>query len=285
MKSRNLNVCIVLFTLLLSACVPNQPTTTLTSQTLLLPDVTVATPIETPSSSAETSTSEESGPVVVKLGDLTMETYEIVLKAPDDNGGFTTTAGRSSEILENRQPLRDGFSQLSSPPTINGRELKAAEEFIDGKKVLVTAKLDDEEVLSVDCGTPSPISNLRGMWVLGEDWYVEVAHVENEAEGNVVTSNALGEIFMNGVSLNHQLDYDETFGFQPLDDKPFYFFSKDGEIGINYAGETYQLGFDSVNHYACCSAGAYNPKAYLTMVTFFASREGKRYYVEAGVFE
>ena len=155
MKSRNLNVCIVLFTLLLSACVPNQPTTTLTSQTLLLPDVTVATPIETPSSSAETSTSEESGPVVVKLGDLTMEMYELVLKAPNDNGSFTTTAGLSSKILENRRPLRDIQVQAFSPAPLDGRQLKYTRIESDGQTT-VTFMLDDEEVLTVDCGSVSP---------------------------------------------------------------------------------------------------------------------------------
>ena len=291
MKTWSLNFCVVLLALLLSACVPNQTPTTQPEQTLLLTDVPVATPIDTPPpaiapiapTSSEPSTSEEAGPVVVKLGDLTMEMYELVLKAPNDNGSFTTTAGLSSKILENRRPLRDIQVQAFSPAPLDGRQLKYTRIESDGQTT-VTFMLDDEEVLTVDCGSVSPISDVRGMWVVGEDWYGEVAHVENEAEGNVVTSNALGELFMNGVSLNDQLDYDETFGFQPLDDKPFYFFSKDGEIGINYAGKTYKLGFDSVKHYACCSAGAYNPKAYLTMVTFFAQKDNREYYVELGHF-
>jgi hypothetical protein len=120
--------------------------------------------------------------------------------------------------------------------------------------------------------------------VIGRDWYAEVAHVKLETEGNSVKVITRGEIFMNGVSLNEQYGYDETFGFQPLDDKPFFFFSKDSEIGIHYAGEAYQLGFESVSHYACCSGAAFNPKAYLTMVTFFAQGNGKDYYVEMGLF-
>lgn len=110
MKTWSLNFCVVLLALLLSACVPNQTPTTQPEQTLLLTDVPVATPIDTPPpaiapiapTSSEPSTSEEAGPVVVKLGDLTMEMYELVLKAPNDNGSFTTTAGLSSKILENR---------------------------------------------------------------------------------------------------------------------------------------------------------------------------------------
>jgi hypothetical protein len=130
----------------------------------------------------------------------------------------------------------------------------------------------------------SPVGNLRGTWVIDDDWYVEVAQTENEVEGNNIASFGMGEIIMNGTSFNKQYGYDESFGFQPLDDKPFYFFSKDGEIGISYAGEVTMLGFDSVEHYACCSAGVFNPKAYLTMVTFFASKGEKNYYVELGLF-
>lgn len=87
---------------------------------------------------------------------------------------------------------------------------------------------------------------------------------------------------MNGVSLNKQYGYDETSGFQPLDDKPFYFFAKEGDIGINYAGDSPQLRFEFVPHYACCNGATWNPKAYLTMVTFFAQGNGKEYYVELG---
>ncbi len=283
MKAKRLYFCIVLTTLLLSACIPNQTPAADPTQPLLPTDLPSTEQTSVEPTTARTTPTKTSGPEEIQLGDLTMEKYELILKPPRDDGSFDTTAGRSSEILKTRRPLRDVFSQAFSPPPLNGRQLTAAEEFTDGK-MLVTAKLGDEEVLSVDCGTPSPISNLRGMWVIGQDWYVEAARVENEADGIVVTSNALGDIFMNGVSLNEQFGYDETFGFQPLDDKPFYFFAKDGAIGINYAGETYQLSFDRVYHYACCSAGAYNPKAYLTMVTFFAQRNGKEYYVELGLF-
>lgn len=41
------------------------------------------------------------GPEVVQLGDLTMEIYERITKAPEDDGLFSTTAGPSREILKN----------------------------------------------------------------------------------------------------------------------------------------------------------------------------------------
>jgi hypothetical protein len=283
MKTKSLFVCVVLATLLLSACIPIEAPDTAPTQHLL----PTAAPIKEPTGDSPTTTyptpGEVSGPEVVRLGDLTMEVYESILKAPSDDGSFATTAGPSNEILQTRRPLRDVFSQPFSPPPLNGQHLKAVRQEIDGE-VIIKISLGDEEVLSVDCGTPSPISNLRGTWVIGEDWYVEVTHTDIEADGNNVAIYGTGEIFINGSSLNEQYGYEETFGFQPLNEKPFYFFSKNGEIGISYDSEASMLGFDSVHHYACCSAGAFNPKAYLTMVTFFAHGNGKDYYVELGLF-
>jgi hypothetical protein len=243
----------------------------------------ITLPTETDTTTTYPTPDEVSGPEVVQLGDLTMEVYELLANIPNDNGSFKTTSGPSSEILKTRRPLRDVFAQPFSPPPVNGRQLKAVQQESDGEMIVIVS-LDDEEVFSVITGDVSPVGNLRGTWVIGEDWYVEVAHTDNEADGNNVASYGTGEIYMNGVSLNEQYGYDETFGFQPLNEKPFYFFSKEGEIGINYAGEVSMLGFDSVDHYACCSAAAFNPKAYLTMVTFFASKGEKNYYVELGLF-
>ena len=283
MKTRHLFVCIVLVTLLLTACVPIQAPAPTPSQPLMPTPVPVILPTATDPSTNCPTPGAVSGPEVVQLGDLTMEIYERILKPPSDDGSFSTTAGPSSEILKTRRPLRDVFSQPFSPPPLNGRQLTAVQTESDGKAI-VTFKLDEEEVLSVSCGASGPISNLRGMWVIGNDWYAEVAHVSYETQDNDTLPIALGEIFMNGNSLNEQYGYDETFGFQPLDDKPFFFFSKDDEIGIHYAGESHQLGFDSVTHYMCCSAAMFNPKAYLTMVTFFAQKNRKDYYVELGLF-
>lgn len=277
MKTKSLFICIILATLLLSACIPGQAPGATTTQPLLPTALPITEPTDVEPTTVRPTPTYTSGPEAFYFGDLTMEIYEKSMFQPNrDDGSFNTIAGPSSEILKTRRPLRDVFSQPFSPPPLNGRQLTATRIESDGE-VSFTFKLGDEEVLSVDCGAVSPVDNLRGIWVIGEDWYAEVAHTN-------VPKSYWGEIFVNGVSLNEQFGYDETFGFQPLDDKPFYFFAKDGQIGIHYAGETYQLGFESVSHYACCSGAAWNPKAYLTMVTFFAQRNEVEYYVEMGLF-
>lgn len=283
MKTKKPYIIAVLSTILLSACVPIQALSPTTSQPPLPTVVQLTEPTNTDPTTAEPTQGEVIGPEVFQLGDLTMEVYELLAQAPTDDGSFKTTVGPSSEILITRRPLRDVMDQPFSPPPVNGRQLTAKEEFTEGKMVVIV-KLNDEEVLSVDCGEPSPMNNLRGTWVIRDDWYVEVVHTDSETNENYPTRYGIGEIFLNGVSLNEQYGYEETFGFQPLDDKPFYFFSKNGEIGIHYDGEVSMLGFDRVWHYACCSGAAFNPKAYLTMVTFFASKGETNYYIELGLF-
>ena len=275
-------MCVFLTTLLLSACVPTQAPDTSPTQPIL----PTATPIIGPTSDSPMTTDptpgEVSGPEVVQLGDLTMEVYERIKIRPTDSYDFITTSGPSSEILKTRRPLRDVMHRPSSPPPLNGQQLKAVRQEIDGE-VIITISLGDEEVLSVNVGVGTPLNNLHGLWVISEDWYVEVAHTTLPTVPDTPIE-IRGEVFKNGISLNEQYGYEETFGFQPLDDKPFFFFLKDGEIGINYAGEDSMLGFDQISHYACCSAGIFNPRAYLNMVTFFATKGLRNYYIELGLF-
>ena len=93
------------------------------------------------------------------------------------------------------------------------------------------------------------------------------------------------EIIKDGQDLTQSYGYQESFGFQLLNQKPFYFFSRDGEIGFSYNDEETSLGNGSIYHYGCCSAAELNPKPAEDMVSFFAQKAGQWYYVELGIFE
>jgi len=67
--------------------------------------------------------------------------------------------------------------------------------------------------------------------------------------------------------------------------KPFYFFEKDGQVGISYNDEVFMLGYEKIPHYGCCSAGMLNPSRAQNLVSFFAQKDGAWYYVEIGVYE
>jgi len=282
MKTRPILFSLVIPLILLSACIATQTTELQPTQTLLPTPVPVTeTPDDTSASSIPTY-DEVPGPQVVTLGELTMEVYERIKITPTDSYSFITTYGPSSEILKTRRPLRDVMHSPLNPPPLNGQQLRAEQQEIVGK-VFVTVNLGDEAVLSVNVGDSTPLNNIHGLWVIREDWYVEVAHTTLSTVPDTPI-DARGEIFKNGTSLTEQYGYEETFGFQTINEKPFFFFSKDGEIGINYNGEVSMLGFDHISHYACCSAGIFNPRPYLNMVTFFASKGVRQYYVELGLF-
>ena len=93
-----------------------------------------------------------------------------------------------------------------------------------------------------------------------------------------------GQVIVDGVSLNQRYGYQEIFGFRLLNGQPFYFFRKDGKIGAVYAGQPVLLGYDTIPHYGCCSAGELNPRRSGSMIWFFAERGGAWYYVEIGSF-
>jgi hypothetical protein len=102
---------------------------------------------------------------------------------------------------------------------------------------------------------------------------------------NTTFSRATGHLVKNGVLLNEQYSFDEVFGFQLMKGNPFYFFEKDGQIGISFDEQETMLGFEEIPHYGCCSAGMLNPKRTQNMVSFFARKDHTWYYVEIGVYE
>lgn len=146
-----------------------------------------------------------------------------------------------------------------------------------GEKILYTTQTGDS----------SPVGSLRGLWTYDHHWVLEVVHAAAK-KGYFETEidfDVLGEIILDGVSLNQQQAYQESFGFQVMKGKPFYFFKKSGRIGISYGGEEISSGYTEVPHYGCCSGAALNPRRAENMVSFFAQREGTWYYVEIGVVE
>jgi hypothetical protein len=105
-----------------------------------------------------------------------------------------------------------------------------------------------------------------------------------EGKGIAVHTDCNGDIIRDGKSLNKLKNYRESFSFQLMNSKPFYFIKKGGQIGISYGGEETMLGFEEIPHYYCCEASMLNPKSCLNMVAFFARRDNNWYYVEVGLF-
>ncbi|MCL7453404.1 MAG: hypothetical protein M8467_10195 [Anaerolineae bacterium] len=140
---------------------------------------------------------------------------------------------------------------------------------------------NDEQVARIPVGaTGGAIPSLWGLWAYDGHWAVETAWVDVVQSGNVFTSTATGQVVVDGVSLNDELGYDETFGFQTLGGKPFYFFEHQATVDASYDGVDIPLGFDEVLHLLCCSAAAFNPGAHPNVVTFYGRKGDTWYYGE-----
>jgi len=198
---------------------------------------------------------------------------------------FKPVTGNFSDVFEKSnaewgQPISGKkFVNLQNGQQIQAEETSQATGQPDPSQVINIAFLQNETKI-LEIQTPvSPIPALRGLWAIGNDWFAEIAAPQNDS----FRSFAKGDIFKNGMSLNEMYAYSESFGFQLLGGKSFYFFERFGRVGISYGGQEIPLGYERVIHYQCCSAGELNPRTFENMVGFFAVRGDKWYYVEISI--
>lgn len=137
-------------------------------------------------------------------------------------------------------------------------------------------------IFQANAGNNSPVQMIRGLWVSGDHWTLEIAYTVNTLSGNTVNVNATGQIYQDGVLLNQKFGYQEMFGYQILDGRPFYFYKKDGLIHLSYDGQDLPITYDAVQHYGCCDAGGVNPLQSPGWVVFFGQRAGVWYLSEIG---
>ena len=216
---------------------------------------------------------------------LSIEEHELaIVDWEGENLNFTPLEGTREDLLAEHEDERSKPAITFTPPIMLGNDsLHAIENYIDNL-VVVDVYRNDLLEISIEAGVISPINNFRGLWSVNGDWYLEVAHVEDNPNDPNAAFIIWGEILQNGESLNEQHGYDESFNFQILEGKPFFFYSKDGKLGFSYDGRSTSLGYTEIPHYLCCSASAFNPLPAEKMVSFFAAKEDVQYYVEIGAF-
>jgi len=86
-------------------------------------------------------------------------------------------------------------------------------------------------------------------------------------------------VVLDGYILNEVLGFQEIFYWRLIDNKPSYFFRKDGRVGYSFDGKIYPLDYQNIAVYLCCGYSVNNPSAEDNSVRFFAEREGEWYYV------
>lgn len=213
---------------------------------------------------------------------------------------FVPLRGSQQEILSQHEEersltyLNNSFfadGKYSMSVDFGGQELVAREVITSNDNGLaqltIEVMLGDIVIHSIPAGDVSPLIPLQGLWTFDGHWIVEVASVSqtHDEMDNENVFQTLGLIIKDSEDLNQNYAYHETFGFQLLNGKPFYFFSRGGEIGFSYNNKETRLGYELVPHYGCCSAAVLNPKPAENIVSFFTQKNGYWFYVEIGVFE
>ena len=182
---------------------------------------------------------------------------------------------------------KDGWGKTLSPDqyySVGGGDLwvmqgndklEAAWGPTENGKVTARVTRNGNVIFSTPIEPPGTTSPLRVLTVYSDHWALEIAQEKTPLPPNtqLVDSFFKGEIFVDGRSLNDLHGYDESFGFQTINGRPFYFYKRAGKTWVSYDGQNIALGYDGVWHYGCCSGGELTP-AWRKISTAFSPGAG-----------
>lgn len=221
-------------------------------------------------------------------GGVILEEHALGQAPVSDPFNFQPVEGTKANILlkhadERSQVTPTTYSFIDGNPVIKkpwgGSELNAV-VFTDAGDIteqFVQVSTHDDTIFTTSAGMPSPVMPLQGLWTYGRHWALEILYA--------TPATWTGRIFIDGIMVNQDKGYDEAFGFQLLSDQPFFFYKRNGLIGISYDGREADLDYNEIPHYLCCSDSILNPIPAENMVAFFARRSETWYYVELGTFK
>lgn len=263
---------------LLVSCspVPSTPV----EKNLLSPTQTIETPA--------LANSPESSTVFWESNGLSIQEVELKAYPDSESRSFVPVSGTESEVLEKHQNERQKNVDLigleSYEAWRNNKRIVATQIFPKpdaGCSRTIVLSQDGTEIFRLVIENPVPTyPSLLGLWTYGNEWFIETTQSNQTGE----YPYAIGDIIRTGQSLNMAYSYDESFGFQLLAGKPFYFYKKEGKFRASYDGQEMRIEYDEIPHYLCCSAGGINPIKSENMVSFFGQKSNKWYYVEIGAF-
>ncbi|GAB4580609.1 MAG: hypothetical protein Fur0022_33510 [Anaerolineales bacterium] len=212
--------------------------------------------------------------------ELSIEEYELRQHPETDTRFFEPVSVGASEVLAKHEGERGALLEGMKASHLENGAIIQAELTYEPGITHIEITQDGKEIFTAKAPVMANDTFL-GLWTLADHWWIEFMKLAETS----FRAFTWGEIVQDGQSLNEINGYTESFGFQLMHGKPFYFFERDGQVGIVYDGQEIPLGYKRVLHHGCCSAASLNPMQYENMVGFFAVREDKWYYVEIGVFK
>lgn len=236
-------------------------------------------------------TTPATAPSTLTLEEYPIDNYSIEPLQIMPSGGLTEEQvfGRREQEWKHGLPENEyyglGYGDLWT--VFGNGKLEKHRVLLDENSLLgmVSITRDGEPFFSTpEFALPPTMAETRVLTTYDNHWVLEIAKYDKTASAETVDLSVIGEIFIDGQSLNQLFGYDDAFGFQTIHGRPFYFFRRSGKVNISYDGHEIQTNYDLVRHYLCCSAGELNPKIAQNIVGFFAWRNETQYYVEAGYF-
>jgi putative hemolysin len=209
---------------------------------------------------------------------LVIESYELTGRPDPETLQFTAVDGQEFSAADFEIGTPFPSNQMEGTPlrftvTLNGDTLIASQDIQPCEFTgCINLTRNGQEIFRTDAGGISPIEPLRGLWTYDDHWVLETNLFLEDKPFN-------GQIFSDGQSLNQQNGYQESFGFQTINDRPFYFFRRDGKVDAWYDGQEISLGYDDVPHYLCCGDSGLNPVARQGAVLFFGNKSDQWYFV------
>ncbi|MFO7623916.1 MAG: hypothetical protein R6V73_06160 [Anaerolineales bacterium] len=133
----------------------------------------------------------------------------------------------------------DMGSSLYVPPVFYGEELLSVRwDFERGQAQVWLV----EQQIYAFAGVFLVDTPVKGLWTWEGHWLLEVD----------------GFLIQDGELLNERLGYEDIFGWQLLNGKPFYYFRKGPRVGISYEEGILPVYYDEVIHYRCCEPSMFN---------------------------
>ena len=180
---------------------------------------------------------------------------------------------------------RDNFEKRRWPP---GREpylyvgdqlLSMEISSIAHRQIRVGVYLDDSPVYQSRMFAARATYGITdGPWSYNGHWALVMLDGKPDAHGNDLQG---ARVILDGQDLNTMNGYEQSFQFAVLGERPFFFYQRDGRIGISFDGREMAENYDEIPHYNCCSSAQLNPRVSMNMIWFLARRGRDWYYVEA----
>lgn len=171
-----------------------------------------------------------------------------------------------------RYPNKGGWHYWPKGGILDGKLFLASERVREHLYSEIHATLDKTEIFSIDCGKITPLPAVITAWTYGQHWIIQSVCQQEF------------DIFWDGISLNTSKGYQSSFAFQILGKYPFYLFKRNGQTWLSYNEQETLLGYDEVELTYCCETYP-PPKHYENLITFYAVKNEKLYYVAIGLNE